>query len=191
MYTGGLWREIAPQDPYKSPVDLRQAIQGALTEPESAGYNATFVYPGNGLDHLARQMASRADVHYGKRVAAIDVSARQVHFQDGGSLPYRTVLSTLPLNQMLAMTSLTVPDRPDPAPGVLVVNIGAIRGQHCPDQHWLYLPTSRSGCHRIGFYSNVDPSFLPISARASNDRVAIYVEKAYPEWQKTIGRANS
>ena len=186
MYTAGLWQEIAPQDPYKSPVDLRQAIQGAFSEPEPVGYNARFVYPGNGLEHLARQMAARADVRYGRRVVAIDVSARQIRFQDGEVISYRTLVSTLPLNQMLAMTALTVPSPPDPAPGVLVLNIGAVRGPRCPEQHWLYLPDSAGGCHRVGFYSNVDRSFLPASARAGNDRVAIYVEKAYREGQKPL-----
>jgi len=62
---------------------------------------------------------------------------------------------------------------------VLVLNIGARRGTQCPKDHWLYTPDSISGFHRVGFYSNVDRSFLPASARKSNDRVSIYVERAF------------
>jgi len=70
--------------------------------------------------------------------------------------------------------------RPDPYTSVLVLNIGAKRGNQCPDDHWLYHPTSVSGFHRVGFYSNVDASFLPTSSRKKLERVSIYVERAYP-----------
>jgi hypothetical protein len=36
----------------------------------------------------------------------------------------------------------------------------------------------------VGFYSNVDQSFLPKSSRGSGSRVSLYVEKAYPEGHK-------
>jgi protoporphyrinogen oxidase len=62
----------------------------------------------------------------------------------------------------------------------LVLNIGATRGPRCPNDHWIYVPRSKAGFHRVGFYSNVDSSFLPKSSQASRDRVSIYVEKAYP-----------
>jgi hypothetical protein len=41
------------------------------------------------------------------------------------------------------------------------------------------VPESDSGFHRVGFYSNVDPAFLPVSERLRNEFVSIYVEKAY------------
>jgi hypothetical protein len=61
----------------------------------------------------------------------------------------------------------------------LVLNIGATKGEHCPDDHWLYVPHSESGFHRVGFYSNVADSFLPASSRAAKDKVSIYIERAY------------
>jgi protoporphyrinogen oxidase len=72
----------------------------------------------------------------------------------------------------------------DPYSSVLVLNIGAKRGPRCPDDHWLYVPESASGFHRIGFYSNVDARFLPASARSAPDRVSIYVERAYLPGQR-------
>jgi hypothetical protein len=79
---------------------------------------------------------------------------------------------------------LSVEARPDPHSSVLVLNIGAVRGERCPDDHWLYIPYSEANFHRVGFYSNVDRSFLPASARAEGDRVSIYIEKAYPAGQR-------
>lgn len=177
LYTAGLHRRIAPQDAYKSPVDLRLVRQGASGEAPPVGYNVTFLYPEAGLDELARQLAARADVRYGKRVVAIDLEAREVRFDDGGSSPFRRLVSTLPLNVTLALAGLAVDAPADPFTSVLVLNLGAVRGPRCPDDHWLYNCRTRAGFHRVGFYSNVDPGFLP---RRRRDRVSIYVERAFP-----------
>src|SRR5215831_17059171 len=71
---------------------------------------------------------------------------------------------------------------PDPYTSVLVLNLGATR----PDTplarngyHWLYVPDSRSGFHRIGYYSNVDTLFLPDGQHDNPNRTSIYVETAF------------
>lgn len=180
LYTAGLYRTIAPQDSYKSPVNLRLALQGAFDDAPAVGYNTTFIYPEGGLNLLARRMAAHCRVDYGRQAVAIDTRARTVGFADGREQPYDRLLSTLPLNRVLQMTGMNTPERPDPHTSVLVLNIGAVRGERCPDDHWLYIPTSDSGFHRVGFYSNVDRSFLPAAARAAGDKVSIYVERAFP-----------
>ena len=180
LYTAGLYSRIAAQDSYKSPVDLALALQGAFADAPAVGYNTTFIYPQGGLNLLAQRMAERCRVEYGKRVTGFDTEARRVRFSDGSERAYERLLSTLPLNQAMDMAGLTVAATPDPHTSVLVLNIGATRGERCPDDHWLYIPYSRSGFHRVGFYSNVDRSFLPAAARASGDRVSIYIERAYP-----------
>ena len=184
LYTAGLWRSIAPQDAYKSPVDLHRIIQGVFDDAPSAGYNASFTYPVEGLNTLAQGMAAQCDIRYGKRVVHIDVKDKSVFFEDGSAIHYDTLLSTLPLNRMMEMTGLTVDERPNPAPSVLVINIGAVKTPACPKDHWVYIPKSKARFHRVGFYSNVDRSFLPRSVRETQDHVSIYVEKAYPEGEK-------
>ncbi|MEM4217607.1 MAG: hypothetical protein QXZ09_06260 [Candidatus Methanomethylicaceae archaeon] len=184
LYTAGLYRHIAPQDSYKSPIDLSLVIQGAFNEVPLVGYNATFVYPVEGLNTLVQRMAERCNAHYEKKAVSIDVKEKVVYFEDGSTVRYEILLSTLPLNRMIEITGLTIDEEPNPSTSVLVVNIGALKGPLCPDYHWVYVPRSKAGFHRVGFYSNVDVSFLPASARGSNDRVSIYVEKAYPEGQR-------
>ena len=179
LYTAGLWTRIAPQDAYKSPVDLSLAIQGAFDRAPPVGYNVSFVYPVEGLNILVQRMADRCDVHYDKQVIRVDVRHKKVEFADGTAVPYDTLISTLPLNQVIEMAGLEVDAEPDPYTSVLVLNIGAKKGAKCPDEHWLYIPDSRSGFHRVGFYSNVDHHFLPASSRENGDRVSIYVERAY------------
>ncbi len=178
-YTAGLWTEVAPQDGYKSPVDLELIIRGAFDSTPPVGYNVSFIYPVSGLDSLCRRMADRCRVNYAKRAVKVDIRAREVYFEDGSSLPYQVLISTVPLNRMVEMCDLDVGEPPDPYTSVLVLNIGAVRGDRCPDDYWLYIPDSRSGFHRVGFYSNVDDSFLPESSRGRRDRVSIYVERAY------------
>jgi len=75
------------------------------------------------------------------------------------------------------MTNISFDEVQPPYTSVLVVNIGAKKGEKCPNYHWIYFPKSKSGFHRVGFYSNVDISFLP--EHSKNDKVSIYVEKAY------------
>jgi protoporphyrinogen oxidase len=184
LYTAGLWKSVVSQDAYKSPVNLSLAIQGTFNEAPPVGYNATFIYPIDGLNMLAQRMAERCNIHYGKRVTNIDVGRKEVHFADGSVNRYETLISTLPLNHMIEMTRLTVNAESDPSTSVLVINIGAIRGPNCPQDHWVYIPKTKARFHRVGFYSNVDSSFLPESTREDGQRVSIYVEKAYVEGQK-------
>ena len=180
LYTAGLHERIAPQDAYKSPVNLSAAIQGAFEETAPVGYNITYAYPMEGLNTLAQRMAARCEIHYGKRAARIDVNRKIVHFADGSEDGFDVVISTLPLNSVLTMTGLSVDAEPDPYSSVLVLNIGARKGPRCPSDHWYYNPDARSGFHRVGFYSNVDRSFMPASDRENESSVSIYVERAYP-----------
>jgi protoporphyrinogen oxidase len=184
LYTAGLWKTIAPQDPYKSPIDAAHVVRGASEATPPIGYNTSYLYPRDGLNALAEGLAQGCDVRYGKKVSRVDVPSKTAFFQDGRSIRYESLLSTLPLNKMIEMTGLKLPEEADPYTSVLVLNIGGVRGAQCPPDHWLYLPGSRAGFHRVGFYSHVDVSFLPSSARASNNRVSIYVERAYPGGQK-------
>lgn len=184
LYTAGLWKRIAPQDPHKSPVDISLVMRGAAEATPPAGYNTTYIYPQEGLNALAQRMAERCDVHCGKRVERVDIQSKKVFFEDGAAVRYESLLSTLPLNKMVEITGLKLAEEPDPYTSVLVLNIGGVRGAKCPNDHWIYVPGSRAGFHRVGFYSNVDSSFLPGSSRAANKRVSIYVERAYLGGQK-------
>jgi protoporphyrinogen oxidase len=183
LYTAGLYARIAPQDSYKSPASITAALDGFVGISRPAGYNTRFVYPIDGLDALTHRMAKVADVKYDARVVAVDADSKEVMFANGRSARYDVVISTLPLNRLLGITNVRVTSVPDPSVSVLVLNIGAYRGPRCPSDQWVYVPRVPSGFHRVGFYSNVDPAFLPSSARAAGAkaRVAIYVERAFTD----------
>ncbi|MBW1933004.1 MAG: protoporphyrinogen oxidase-like protein [Deltaproteobacteria bacterium] len=184
LYTAGLWNKIAAPYDGKTPMNLELAIQGAFGEVPAVGYNVNFVYPKYGLNTLAQRMGLECDVRYRKRVVKIDRKDKLIYFEDGEMLPYRYILSTLPLNQMIEMTDLDIDQKADPYVSVLVINLGAVKGRLAPEAHWVYVPRSEAGFHRVGFYSNVDTSFLPASSRKNKMRVSIYVEKSYPGGQR-------
>jgi len=179
LYTAGLYDRIAPQDAYKSPVDLKKVTEGAIKDVSPVGYNTRFLYPRGGLNLLAQRIAAKCNIHYNKQIVKIHTAERVIEFNDGSNAMYDVLISTLPLHTMMRLTGIEVGIKPDPYSSVFVLNIGALRGDKCPDDHWLYTPDTHSGFHRVGFYSNVDRSFLPISARNSDKRVSIYVEKSF------------
>jgi protoporphyrinogen oxidase len=166
-YTAGLTGSIAPQDGYKTP-----PVGGR-------GYNATFRYPIGGLDRVAAGLGAQCDIRFDKRVVGIATEERTLQFSDGSEHGYDRLLSTLPIHSALAAARLAVDDAPDPYTSALVLNLAGERGPACPDAHWQYEPDSASGFHRIGFYSNVEPDFLPVSRR-SGTHVSMYVERAFP-----------
>jgi protoporphyrinogen oxidase len=184
LYTAGLHKTIAPQDGYKSPINLSLALQGAFNDAPAVGYNTTFIYPKGGLNLLAKEMAKHCNIEYGQRVKNIDVKKKSIRFENGETRSYNQLLSTLPLNDMIKMCDLSTNAKADPHTSVLVLNIGAVKGKACPDDHWLYIPSSESGFHRVGFYSNVADTFLPAFSRATNDKVSVYIERAYLAGQK-------
>ncbi len=182
-YTAGLFREIAPQDAYKSPIDKARVRRGAEQGNGDAGYNATFLYPALGLDTTSRWLAQRCDIQYGISIVRIDPKTRSIELSDGRTHPYETVVTTAPLNRTVEIAGLGGRvGPPEPYTSVMVLNLGAT----LPDTplarngyHWLYIPDSRSGFHRIGYYSNVDPLFLPEGHRSSPGRGSLYVETAF------------
>ena len=186
-YTAGLWTRIAPQDGYKTPIDLEQVRRGAGGAAVPAGYNATFAYPRGGLDGLAASIAAQCDVRYGHDVVAIDPRERIVRTAGGESWRYETLVSTLPLDRNVSLAGLEVGEPPDPATGVMVLNLGVRRGARCPDDHWVYVPGSASGLHRVGFYDNVADHFLPASRRGGHTHAALYVERAWHGERPTEG----
>lgn len=178
LYTAGQSAHIAVQDVFKTPLDLRAVERGMAGSAPDTGYNQTFLYPSAGLDALVRALTAQGDIRLDSRVAAIDLPAREIHLASGGRLPYGCVVSTLPLDAMLRLANLSVSGAPGIRSSVLVLNIGGRKGAKLPQDHWVYVPASQAGFHRVGVYSNVDALFVP---NQDPELASFYVERAYPE----------
>ena len=182
LYTAGLYKKISVQDEFKTPVNYDLIINGAESETPPVGYNVKFFYPEKGLDDLIENLKRKCRINFNKKVKKIDIKKNEVYFEDGEIKKYEKIISTLPLNKMLEITGIDLGEKP-PYTSVLVVNIGAKRNDRTPDAHWIYIPKSKSGFHRVGFYSNVDKSFLP---KNLNNNVSVYVEKSYKGGKKLL-----
>lgn len=184
LYTAGVYTTSAPQDEFKSPADKEIMLRGAREQTPQSGYNLSFVYPRAGLDDLIRKIAAGCTVEYNKKAVRINLEAREIVFADGSSVGYDMLVSTLPLDRMAEMAGIADMGRPAPYTSLAVFNIGAARGPKCPHDHWVYIPRSWAGFHRIGFYSNADESFLPASSQGKDNKVGIYVERAFRSGKK-------
>ncbi|MEN3014399.1 MAG: FAD-dependent oxidoreductase [Endomicrobiia bacterium] len=179
LYTAGLYKKIAPQDKFKTPIDKNLILKGAYEKTPQVGYNTTFIYPQEGLDILAKRIAEKCEIEYNKNVVKINLRNKEIIFEDGSSVKYEKIVSTIPLNKIVEISDIEIDEEKPPYTSVLVINIGAIKGEKCPEEHWVYVPKSKTGFHRVGFYSNVDSLFLPNNRKDYENKVSIYVEKAF------------
>ena len=147
---------------------LREVLDGAFgTTVSGLGYNPTFLYPrAGGIRALPDAFAARVpDLRTGHAVEAIDARRRFVRMRDGGEIPYERLVSTLPLDRLLAAT-VGLPEEMGPigrrlrSVRVLNICLGVARGR-LSDAHWIYFPEPEFSFYRIGFPSNLAPGLAP------------------------------
>jgi protoporphyrinogen oxidase len=152
---------------------LSEVLEGALgATVRGLGYNPTFLYPRTGgiralPDAFARRLeGSRlAELRTGCGVAAVDARARTVRLATGETLPYERLISTLPLDTLLRITT-GLPEGIEPAGrrlrAVRVLNIClGIDRRGVSAAHWIYFPEPEISFYRIGFPSNLAPGMAP------------------------------
>lgn len=159
---------------------LEEVIGGALgLENEHMGYSAQFFYPATGgIGLLPRSFLPHlGPVQCNRRLTAISLKERRAWFEDGSSVRYDVLVSTLPLPQLLDSIS----DLPSTVAGmgkglkhisVLDVNMG-ISGEALPGEHWIYFPEPEFPFYRVGFYSHLSPAAAPPGA------TSLYAELSY------------
>jgi protoporphyrinogen oxidase len=159
---------------------LDEVIGGALgLENEHMGYSAQFLYPeAGGIGLLPRSFLPHTKtVQCNRRLTAIELKKKRAWFDDGESVHYDSLVSSVPLPELLAMIR-DVPSRiREMGKGlqhisVLDLNIG-ITGDGLSDQHWIYFPEPEVPFYRAGFYSHFSRSAAPPQA------ASLYVEVSY------------
>ncbi|MEZ4816347.1 MAG: FAD-dependent oxidoreductase, partial [Bdellovibrionota bacterium] len=162
-----------------------EIVYGALTPGgagDHLGYNATFLYPkSGGIGRLPRALHAslKRPAECGREVLSVDWKEKEVLFRDGERLPYKWVISTLPLKSLvedlidppedirrygnqLRATSVTYWDIAVPTPNAQ------------NDPHWTYFPQPDVPFYRVGSASAAVPSLAPPGHRTH------YVEVSHP-----------
>ena len=169
--------------PIPSPDEVVQGALSAAGAGHALGYNAHFLYPRHGgIGRLSEALhaAVRWPVHRNRAAQQIDPTAHQVTLADGAQVPYRTLVSTLPLPALIACMT-DVPDAVRAAAGLLRAtqvtywDIGLARPNAPDDPHWIYFPDPAIPFYRVGSASAVLPGMAPPG------HSSMYVEMAHPQ----------
>ena len=160
---------------YLPATDPELAAAGAVGPTAYGGYNGTFFYPSSGrigdaVEALAAPLASRA--RYGCAVSAIDLDEGLIRTESGETFAYDTLISTLPLNNLLALAGeWPAPDLFEAAE-ILNVRVGFRGAVRIPHQ-WVYVADAEIPFHRIGFPGNVNSPDVPARVREHLGRVHV------------------
>jgi len=147
---------------------LEQVVHGALGHRiEGMGYNPTFLYPKDGgIDVLAKGLASAArGLRLRSKVRRVDLAGRRVELADGSSTSYDHLVTTLPLNILVALAEPLPAWAKEAAAALTSVTVcGFNYGLARPEvagHDWVYVPEPDYPFYRIGFPSSFSHGVCP------------------------------
>lgn len=162
---------------------LDAILRGAFEKKDtsSVGYNSQFFYPKTGgiqhlIDSLSNAVKTKPRLHH--KVVEINVKTKTVTFENGTTTQYSSLISTLPLNELLTMIKgSSHRSYNDAAPrllcnSVLNFNLG-FKDKDLGDKHWVYFPETKYPFYRVGFWHNINASSV------KPGHTAIYGEVSY------------
>jgi protoporphyrinogen oxidase len=151
--------------------NLEQVVAGAVgAGPAEMGYNISFLYPkSGGIETFTRALAGRVRqsggaVHTGVSPDLVDWRRREV-VVGGERLPYRAVVASIPLPELLRRMPDLPPEIEEHAARLRCttlryLNIGA-RGTPAADWHWIYVPERKYPFYRVNVFSTAMPTMAP------------------------------
>ncbi|MBN2360432.1 MAG: FAD-dependent oxidoreductase [Deltaproteobacteria bacterium] len=153
---------------------LEDVILGALGQAEQRlGYNAQFAYPRRGgIARLPQALRAelRGPVELNRAISGIDLEQRIATTGEGVAYRFRHLVSSAPLNRLLAMLR-SLPDLVrDAAPhlrhtAVTYFDVAA-RGANPDQPHWSYVPEPDKPFYRVGSFTAVEPAMSPPDTRS-------------------------
>jgi protoporphyrinogen oxidase len=149
--------------------NLEQVIAGAVgAGPPEMGYNQHFLYPkAGGIETFTRALMTRmagGQVHTRATPDTVDWRRREV-IVGGERIPYRALVATIPLPELLRRMPELPPEIAREAARLRCttlryLNVGA-RGKPRADWHWIYVPEKRYPFYRVNVFSTAMPSMAP------------------------------
>ena len=160
--------------------NVEQVIAGAVgAGPPELGYNVSFQYPRQGgIETFTRALQTRMNggaVHTGASPDSIDWRAHTVSV-GGETIPYRALVATIPLPELLRRMSGLPPEIEEAAARLRCTTLRylnvATRSRPPADWHWIYVPERRYPFYRVGIFTNAMASMAPAGG------ASLYVELA-------------
>ena len=147
---------------------LEEVIDGALgINLKGFGYNQDFFYPiKGGIQIVPRAFLQKIhDVKVDKEAKSIDLKNKVVKFHDGSEVAYDTLISSLPLDELLQCIRPIQKEIKDVSSSlryvsIININLGVNR-EGLSDYHWVYFPESSYPFYRVGFLSNLSSHMAP------------------------------
>jgi protoporphyrinogen oxidase len=150
-------------------VDLERILRNLVARQDDAswGPNATFRYPASGgtgaIWRSLRQQLPLDRMRFGRRLVSLNLNAHRLRFDDGDSVEYDYLISSLPLDRLLQM----IEDAPDLAPmssafvhsSIHIVGLGMDGSppSELATKGWIYFPERETPFYRATVFSNYSP----------------------------------
>lgn len=164
-----------------SVVEYERALRNVREGRDDAGWgpNNTFVFPASGgTGEIYRRLAARlADrIAYQAEAVAVDPQDRRVRLRDGSELPYDALVSTIPLDGLVARLS-GVPEPLMKAAtalrhnGVYMVGVG-YEQPLADEKSWMYFPHEAVPFYRVTNFAKYAAANVP---EARTDRFCSFM----------------
>lgn len=160
--------------------DLKDVVNGALGIKDKAfGYNPSFQYPSRGGISVLPEafLPGVREIVYGSELIEVETGRRRATFQDGRVIEYETLVSTIPVPELIRRCTDLPPAIREAAAGlrcvsVYNINLGVAR-EGISNKHWIYFPEKEFPFYRAGFPMNFSPALGPPGCSS------LYVEIAH------------
>jgi protoporphyrinogen oxidase len=164
---------------------LEDVLNGALgIRNKQFGYNPVFYYPAQGgISLLPESFPVRGRLLLNSPVRKIHLRKRRATLQDGQTIRYHHLFSTMPLHSFLQ----AIEDPPAFAGAaqdqlqfvsVLNVNLGVDRADVLPF-HWVYFPEKDKPFYRIGCTSNFSSGVAPKGTSCLYIEISLRSDRSY------------
>ena len=154
-------------------VDLQRVLHNLVSRENDVGWgpNATFRFPSQGgtgaiWKSLCAQLPA-GQLRFGVAVDNIDPQFRRITMQDGQTLEYDYLVSTMPLDQLLARItgqpelSGYIPDFTHSSTHVVGIGLDGPVPAELATKCWMYFPESMAPFYRVTVFSNYAPANVP------------------------------
>jgi protoporphyrinogen oxidase len=156
-----------------APIDLKRIVFNILNERDDVvwGPNNTFRFPmRGGTGEVWRRLANRLPqdkLQFRKALRYVDTKSKIVHFEDGSREEYGFLISTIPLNELVANSDLddgikaAVQPLRHSATNIVGIGLKGSPPPHLQKKCWMYFPDPDTPFYRATVYSNYSPHNVP------------------------------